>query len=105
MEDHRPLQAGPVQVFKWKVMLLGVQGSSSVLVQVMNAVMAQGLHWPAPCPKYRVVPGEHNHYHLSVTSVTAHWGKSADWAVRIFTCVTKVWEKICLFDVGRVCLF
>ena len=34
--------------FEWKVMPFGLQGSSAVLMRVMNAAMARGLHRPAP---------------------------------------------------------
>ena len=36
--------------FQWKVMPFGLQGSSSVLMRVMNVAMTRGLHGPAPTP-------------------------------------------------------
>ena len=36
--------------FEWKVMPFGLQGSSSVLMRVMNDAMTRGLHGPASDP-------------------------------------------------------
>ena len=56
--------------FEWKVMPFGLQGSSSVLMRVMNAAMTQGLHPTegdtAPSGGVRGIPGAEGPLHRSV---------------------------------------
>jgi hypothetical protein len=58
--------------FEWKVMPFGLQGSSSVLMRVMNAAMTNGLHpstdgsAPLPGDRGTGVPGARGPLHRSV---------------------------------------